>query len=281
MSTVAKILVVLNLALALVFLGSASNFLGKQESFQDKLKQEQDAHDVTRTEKQKEIDALETMRSNLVAEKNNLSDERTKHQTEAQRLLAEVTHLREAYDQLAENATRAQRAVDQLTNSLNATRQLNDSLTRDNANLRTNLTKSQDDRDAKVSMVNSLQMQLQNETEKGKSLESQMAALQERLERQAFRLEWYQKRFPGVEAVAQPPHDGRILAADNGSNVFVISLGEEDGVKPGFQYIVSRGAEYIATIQINNVQARQSAGFALKDLSKGEVRRGDRVMNGR
>lgn len=281
MSTVAKILVVLNLALAAVFLGSASNFLGKQESFRDKLKAEQEAHAVTRKEWKDEVAALETMRNNLVQEKNTLTEERTIAQTESQRLSAEVTHLREAYDQLAENATRSQRAVDQLTNSLNATRQLNDSLTQDNQKLREALTGSQNDRDAKVSMVNSLQMQLQNETEGRKALETQLASANETIQRQAFSLKWYRDRFPGVEAVAQPPHDGRVLAANNEDNVFVISLGEEDGVKAGFQYIVSRGSEYVATIQINDVQAKQSAGFALKDLSKGEVQRGDRVMNGR
>ena len=58
------------------------------------------------------------------------------------------------------------------------------------------------------------------------------------------------ERFPGMDVAAQPMHSGRVLAANNNDNVYVISLGEEDGVKPGFRYTVSRGARYIATIQI-------------------------------
>ena len=86
--------------------------------------------------------------------------------------------------------------------------------------------------------------------------------------------------LPGFIASNQPAHSGRILASDNDANVYVISLGEEDGVKAGFQYIVSRGSDYIATIQITDVQAKQSAGRAIKSLSKGAINRGDKVMNG-
>jgi chromosome segregation ATPase len=281
MSTVAKILVVLNLALAAVFLGSASNYLGQQDTYKTKLEKEQQAHEQTRNDLTTRVNELEGTLRAQVKDINTLREERSVAQAENGRLSAEVQHTREAFDQLAENATRSQRAVDQLTNSLNATRALNDALTKDNQQLRDALTASQNDRDAKVSMVNALQMQLQNETEKGKAAEVQLSDANETIQRQEFRLKWYQDRFPGVEAVAQPPHDGRILAADNKANVFVISLGEEDGVKPGFQYIVSRGADYVATIQITDVQAKQAAGFALKDLSKGDIRKGDRAMNGR
>ena len=52
-------------------------------------------------------------------------------------------------------------------------------------------------------------------------------------------------------------------------------------MKPGFQYIVSRGAEYIATIQIDDVQAKKASGSALQGMSKGKPQKGDRVMSGR
>jgi chromosome segregation ATPase len=149
-----------------------------------------------------------------------------------------------------------------------------------NTNLRDNLKSAQDDRDAKVAMVNSLQQQLGSETDNRKSLEGSLASARENIERQDFKLRWYADRFPGAITSAQPAHTGQILAADNKANVFVISLGEEDGVKAGFTYIVSRGGQYIATIQISDVQAKQAAGSAIKDISKGDIRRGDKVMNG-
>jgi len=38
----------------------------------------------------------------------------------------------------------------------------------------------------------------------------------------------------------QPADSGRILAVKNDANVFVISIGEEDGVQTGSQYMVAR-----------------------------------------
>jgi chromosome segregation ATPase len=277
MSTVAKILVVLNLGLAAVFLGSASNYLGQMDNYKVKLTSEEEAHSNT----QKNARATEEeLNGRLRATGQDLTvarEERTKAQTEAQRLNAEVTHLREAYNQAAANATLATRSVDQLTNSLNAAKDLNIALQQDNNQLRENLLKAQQDRDAKVAMVNSLQLQLENETKARAALDTRIADASEKIERMGFELSYYQTKFPGLVASAQPAHSGRVLAVDNNANVVVISLGEEDGVKAGFQYIVSRGAEYIGTVQINDVQAKKSAGFAVKNLSKGNINRNDKV----
>ena len=279
MSTVAKILVVLNLALAVFFLASASNYLGQQDTFKKQLTDEKAAHNTTRELKDSEIVDLRGRLQSAGQEINKLQQEREVAKAENSRISSEITHLREAYNQLSENATRAQRAVDQLTNSLNASRDMNGALQSDNNNLRDNLKSAQEDRDAKVAMVNSLQQQLRNETEKGKGLEAQLSDAQDANKRQGFELRYFKEKFPGMTAGSQPAHSGRILAANNDANVYVISLGEEDGVKAGFQYIVSRGAEYVATIQINDVQAKQAAGSAVKALSKGGIQRGDSVMN--
>ncbi len=280
MSTVAKILVVLNLGLAVFFLASASNFLGQQDNFKTQLSAEKASHDTTRELKDTEIGELRTRIASANTQLNTVKAERDKATVESQRMTGEITHLREAYNQLSANATKGARAVDQLTNSLNAARDMISSLQTDNNQLRDNLKSAQDDRDAKVAQVNALQQQLGNETENRRNLETRLAGSQETIKRQDFQLRWWNGRFPGASASNQPAHSGQVLAADNKANVFVLSLGEEDGVKAGFTYIVSRGGEYIATVQITDVQAKQSAGRALKDISKGDVRRGDKAMNG-
>jgi chromosome segregation ATPase len=277
MSTVAKILVVLNLGLAAVFLGSASNYLGHMDNYKAQLKKEAAQHADTRKQA---VATQEDLEGRLRAAGQDLTaarGERDKAQGETQRILAEVTHLREAYNQAAANATLATRSVDQLTNSLNAAKDLNIALQQDNNQLRQNLLTAQQDRDAKVAMVNSLQLTLENETKARSALDARLTDASEKIKRMGFELSYYQEKFPDLVATVQPAHSGRVLAVDNGANVFVISLGEEDGVKAGFQYIVSRGADYVATIQINDVQAKKSAGFAVKSLSKGPVNRNDKV----
>ena len=77
----------------------------------------------------------------------------------------------------------------------------------------------------------------------------------------------------------QPAHAGQILSVDNSANVAIISLGAEDGVRPGFRYTVSRGNQYVTMIEITDVQAKQSAGRSIKTLQKADIQRGDRVMS--
>ena len=281
MSTVAKILVVLNLGLAAVFLGSASNYLGQQDNYRKKLGVEEGKHSDTRAQAASDKEEADARQRALANDLTKAREERTAAQTENQRISSELTHLREAYNQAAANATLATRSVDQLTNSLNAARDMNTALQSDNNNLRGNLLKAQQDRDAKVAMVNSLQLQLENETKARTALDARIADTQETIKRLSFENQYYKDRFPGSVASVQPAHSGRILAVNNDANVFVISLGVEDGVQAGFQYIVSRGSDYIATIQINDVQAKKSAGYAVKDLSKGKINRNDKVSSSR
>jgi HAMP domain-containing protein len=58
MSTVAKILVVLNFLLAGYFLSSASSFLAQEDNFKKELAAEQAAHETTKQQKDDEISSL-------------------------------------------------------------------------------------------------------------------------------------------------------------------------------------------------------------------------------
>ena len=109
---------------------------------------------------------------------------------------------------------------------------------------------------------------------------SRISDLEDQVRSAELALQSVQARMPGLEvAVEQPAHQGRVIAADADANIAIISLGAEDGVKPGFRYTVSRGSDYITTIEITDVQAKQSAGRSLRDLEKSPVRQGDRVMS--
>ena len=77
----------------------------------------------------------------------------------------------------------------------------------------------------------------------------------------------------------QPSQQGRVLAADGGANVVVISLGAEDGVKEGFEYRVSRGSNYVGRIRITNVESKKSAGRSIMDLQKSPIQPGDLITS--
>jgi hypothetical protein len=79
--------------------------------------------------------------------------------------------------------------------------------------------------------------------------------------------------------IDQPLHEGHIVSVDDGTDAVTISLGTVDGVKPGFRYTVSRGIQYVAMIEIMDVQAKVSAGRSIKSLQKTDIQVGDRVMS--
>lgn len=83
----------------------------------------------------------------------------------------------------------------------------------------------------------------------------------------------------GVVPVEQPVHDGQVLSVDSSANAVVISLGSVDGVQFGFRYTVSRGSQYVATVEITDAQTKRSAGRSIKSLHKLDIQVSDQVMN--
>lgn len=281
MSTVAKILIVVNLALAALFVGSASTYLGNLDHWKTKhdlavqdLDQQLQAQKKLTTQAEGERD---TARNSLVETQKELAT-----RTKAEGLLAtENQAMRSAYDAKTAQLTRATAALERLTATVDSNRQLIDQLQSENGRLNEALNTVQQARNAAIEQVARLDMQLQNETEKTKALEGRVSDMGTSLERAQFEIATWHKRYPGDEIMGaeQPSHSGMVLAANDGANVVVISLGAEDGVKEGFQYVLSRGDKYVATIKINDVQAKQSAGFSMRDVQQSAPQKGDRASS--
>jgi hypothetical protein len=298
MSTVAKILVVVNLVLAGAFLASAASFLGNEDHWKAKYEGSVDKYtDMIEGDRVLGPDnkpvtpiqrkgGLNARIAELTAERNNLADQVNKirttlAQSEEQRNLvtAQKDLLKTSNDSLGASLTSATRALDAAQSTLDSNRRMIDGLQAERQALKDALTAANEQKDAAKRMAASLEVSLGAETENRKGLEAQLADCAEKVRRLEFELETWRSKFPGADVpTGQPSHEGKVLAADNGANVFVISLGEEDGVKPGFKYIVSRGSSYVTTIEITDVEAKKSAGRSLKDMQKSPVKPGDVVL---
>lgn len=283
MSTTAKILVVVNLALAAAFVGSASTYLGNQDHWQKKHERDTAKLREELDRKQKALDEQTQAKDTALAGQRAALENEGKATARAEQLELENKHLRSAYDQKNAQLTEATGAMNRMSGTLASNQDLINQLKDQNRAQYEALITTRDALNKAREQVDRLALQLTNETEKGKGLESQIANLSEDLERANFELQAWNDKYPGggIMGAAQPAHSGQVLAADNPNNVFVISLGAEDGVEKGFEYTVSRGAQYVATFVITDVQSKQSAAMALKDLSKGPIQRGDTVRSAR
>jgi hypothetical protein len=108
-----------------------------------------------------------------------------------------------------------------------------------------------------------------------KALEKQIKDLQAILSKTLGVLFPPRRPYWGDDKV--PKIVGRVAGVSNKVNLVVISVGEEDGVRVGFEFTVYRGNEYVGKLIAEKVYPRQSACRVLKDMTKKKIKEGDRV----
>lgn len=92
---------------------------------------------------------------------------------------------------------------------------------------------------------------------------------------------WFKQNWPGGEVPGEvkplPSVDltGVVKAADNSRKVAEISLGSRDQVVEGMTFMISRGSEFLADLEITKVDENSSVG-KLKTV-QGDVQEGDHV----
>ena len=281
MNTVAKILIVVNLVLAGAFLASAGNFLGQMDHWKNK-------YDVETADLQDQIDQKQIVidqkikeNANLITQSNEMQGQLDAAKKEASEVRAQNDLLKEAHNQASTQLTQATAALEKAQDTIQSNRALIDALQGERAKNSEALRVAQDAKEAAVRNLAEKEQQFENLMAQKQALEAQLEDTKNQLRSAQLTAETAVSKAGGSGDVPmdQPAHDGQILAVDTAANVAIISLGAEDGVRPGFRYTVSRGSQYIGMVEITDVQAKQSAGRSIKSLQKVDIQRGDRVMS--
>lgn len=283
MSTVAKILVVVNLVLAGAFLASASNFLGHQENWRRKW----DALDV---ETKKDISQLMEQNKAHVEEFDRLDTQTRDIQTSNEGLRksnnavnSENDMLKQSWTETSSQLTRATAALQKSQNTIDSNRTLIDGLQQERTSLKEALKSALDQREAAIRSLNEKEVQFENLLANKQTLEERIESLKN--ENRSLRLSAENAIAKlggsGDTPLDQPDFLGQIIAVAPEGDLAIISLGAEDGVKRGHRLTVSRGNSFVGELEITRVEAKQAAGRISKAFAKGKVQRGDRVMSAR
>jgi len=282
MSTVAKVFVVLNLLLAVAVLGAAAAFLGHSDNWKarhDTLKQMS-----TATETKLNADIADQKRANTdltvqVAAANTAKD---KAIAAEQAITEAYGQLKKGYDESNASYLTATRSLLTSSNTIAEMRKLIDELWKERDALKDKLSQANDAMTAAIQGENKANNALEAATTQLNDTLAKLATTEGELQRKTFQLESIIRANPGFgNGTEQPSQTGKVLLSDNQANIVVISLGSEDGVKNGFRYTVSRGASFVATIEITNVMAKSAAGRVLNGMSKSPVQPGDDLMTAR
>ncbi|MHC4780126.1 MAG: hypothetical protein ACYTFG_16265 [Planctomycetota bacterium] len=280
MSTVAKIFVVLNLVFALMYAGVAATLLQKQEHWKYKFTMEEMEHKDTKSTMNstvtelrdknagllKEIDNWKTKVDSLETINETLKNDNKNIEKKWDEMKNNYESLVEKYEALAQDLAQVKRQKDELQ------QQLNTALSeRDDAVHR--MDQSIDDRQRLQQQLEDLKVDISNLQQRHVDLAKKKAELEWLLTEAQERL--------GVDAlqgiVAVPKIDGAVIGVSARVNLVVINVGEEDGVRTGFEFTIYRGTSYVGKLVVEKVYPRQAACRVIMDMTKDKVQQGDKV----
>lgn len=278
MSLFAKIMVVLNFILAVVFLSAAGTYLNAMEDFKAKHTAEVSAHAETKSTLEQQVTAAENREREALgrageAEKAqaaaeaaqvSLTKSNENLQAESAQLRESVTKLGNTYEQAVANNTQLQAKIDQLNNDLRTAREDARSA-RDETNT-TNTTNA----DLEQRVAN-LEKQLADAQAENTAASASIERLQTRI---ALYVDIYGAP-PNVTAMADV--QGRVQAADNEMDIYVLSVGSKDEVEVGYEFTVYRDSKYISTLVVNEVGDNYAACHTKAGMKKHDVKPGDSV----
>jgi hypothetical protein len=87
----------------------------------------------------------------------------------------------------------------------------------------------------------------------------------------------------GTDAAALQPKiaDAQVLAVRPDVNLVMISVGSQQNVKPGYQFVISRGSEYVSKVQVEKVYPDMCSARVIDGFGKSEIQVHDEAKSGR
>jgi chromosome segregation ATPase len=277
MSVVAKILVVLNLFLAIGFLGASATFLGVQENYKVQLAE-------TKADLQSKIDDLDANNQKLA---RDLSDQQAltaekEANNEGLTAAAEVkeqefARLREVHNQLLgqyERLSQTAKDLQSTIDSLNADK--NRLINEKDAALGEKRT-AVDERNTAVTEQKRLENEIAGLQDQVAELEKRIVATSKQLEDTNLVVALYRQKFGEIGNAMAPEAIAAVVAAvNNDLNIVLLSVGRDDKVKEGYEFTIYRGSEYVATVVIDKVEKDHCSGYSKKEVERLPIAVGDK-----
>ncbi len=280
MGTFAKIFIVVNLVLAVVFLGAASSLLGTIEDYKGKWSDSVKVHDdYVKTAKAKvkqlddDIDSMKTKIGRLENENSRLES------ADKQRNL-EWSALEKQYNGRSEQLKALASKVDDLQKDLEKARQSVESL---NGKYETALADTRTAKQGEDDLRNDLEranQQLKRVQADLATCQKEKATLSEADQKKARLIAQFTAKF-GTGALAgimdMPAVNGQVTGVDEDLNIVLVSVGTDDDMEVGFTMTVFRGGEFVGNLIIDKVGQDWASGHMDRSMSKSFPVKGDQV----
>jgi hypothetical protein len=220
----------------------------------------------------------------IITERNNERDEKvrqTQRANKAEKSLKETTaKLEDTSRKLDEASAQLAAATKQLEEQKMLLTKLNNDLdaTRIRLNEASQIVAAWDALGVSPDQVKALVARERELTKEVAVIEDEKKILNRRIKEQQAKIDRYEQ---GYEAVVELPPGlkGNILVVDPKWNFVVLDVGQDKGVLPNGQMLVSRDSKLIAKLKIVSVDQNRSIANIMPGWRLGEVMEGDQVIS--
>jgi DNA repair exonuclease SbcCD ATPase subunit len=277
MSVVAKILIVVNLLLAVAFLAASATYLGAKTSAKKELEE-------YKIKAQAEIQTLTSQKETLQAdvseaEANAREAEKLKRDAEAKLKAKEDVwdDVDKAFQAIKEAHVTLVSSHEAMKNDLSAQVERNSDLTKQAA-------AAIRDKEGAVTRENAAVADKQRLEDELITARQQLADGAKALNRVQTELGQAKLKIKGLEdaygpasdLIGTPALDAVVTGVSTDVNLVMLSLGRDDGVKKGFELTIYRGGEYVGKVIVDQVSKDHSTAYSVKAVEKTPIRVGDR-----
>ena len=279
MSPIGRIFIVLNLALAVLFLGWSSNHLATAQNYLGDLEAANAKYDTDIADKNEEIEQLRVSVTQRDSSLSTIRQDRDSLQAERDRLSGELDDQKQKNSALAGDLAKISNTLNDFNETISAYSDKNASL---NQQIR---DAEQAKRDAEEGREDALAAQRDSEAESRRQadqiagLEIQRTTLQKQVSDLDTQLSMLAERTNTTlgELVAMKAIDGAVLQVTHDITPGLVSInkGSNDGVKRGYTFDIYRGAKYKGQVRVENVQPNMCTCVIIKTYEGRTIEQGD------
>ncbi len=276
MSLFAKIMVVVNLILAVVFLAAAGTFLNATDSWRAKHKADTDRLESDKDDLQKQVEAAKAREGDANTRRESAETARAAAESRMNVLDASNEALNTQNQQL-------RASLDTLTATQQDLQTKNSELQTIISNLNTSLAQANSEKSDLADQVRThletiarLEQAVADGNAAVAAMEKQQKADAEKIDSLGTTVSLYNKAFgPLPGGPPMKPVDAVVQSVDNTNDIYILSVGSKDGVAEGWEFTVHRNGEFVATVVVDKVyanyaSARTKAGMKRKDANPGD-----------
>lgn len=278
MSAIAKILIVLNLLLAVAFLGAAATFLGQQESYKFQLEQLQAKYT---SETQRLEDALAATRNanrDLEQQKAAADSTLAALQSRFDQKETDYTALSNTHNELVAKYDSLSKTYDQIVNQNRDLIAEKDRLVNEKDQALAEKRQAIEAKNVAETEQKRLEGELVDRDDQIGEMNKRAVAMADQIESANMKLDVYLREFGDLAGAIVPPRlTGKVTGVDQDLNIVLLSIGRDDNVKPGYTFTVYRGGEYVGKVKIDKVEKDYASGYSLPELQKHPIEVGDSV----